>query len=449
MIDNAGAAKGARPAEANTSFDDLVRPKDPKIPRQKRFFIGTNRDDTYSGTAKSDFAYGGGGNDTLKGKGGDDILIGGHGDDRLKGGRGDDRLYGGDGKDTIHTGEGHDTVHAGRGNDKIVVKGSAEVDGGDGHDTVVLKGAESDWFLSKRPGNGTVYVSNVTRDEVIVRNVETVRFSEPTPPKPPIGKGLPLAPNDAGAESIIIGKDSVRILGPDTDFTFTDLTDMRPADGPLIARAGSGVINGQKTTAVPFGFGGAVFSLGSGFNPTGTQDVRAAFANGVKLDSEIVRDTKPPLPPIPPKPPLPPIGKGLPLGKNTIGAERIIIGPASVRIVGPNTDFTFTGLRDQRPVDGPLTASAGSGVINGVKTTAVPLGREGIVFSLGSGFNPTGTQTVSAAFATGDRLDTVIMRNDRPIPIDPPLPRPIEPAPPYEPPVLKPKLPYQPPVSKI
>ena len=52
-------------------------------------------------------------------------------------------------------------------------------------------------------------------------------------------------------------------------------------------------------------------------------------------------------------------------------------------------------------------------------------------------------------FATGDRLDTVIVREDRPTPIPRPVPLPIEPAPPNDPPVLKPKLPYQPPVSKI
>ena len=481
MIDSAAVGKGAVASEANKTFDDLVSPdgkkplpqttqesltlSPPKLPpktpalptklpsqppQQGRFFIGGRGDDSYTGTSKADFAYGGGGNDTLKGRAGNDILSGGRGNDTLNGGSGNDRLYGGGGNDTIRTGTGDDTVRAGRGDDKIVVKGGAKVDGGAGHDTVVLKGARTDYIQSKRVGPNQLFVDQRDGSRVELTNVETVRFSEVTPPEPPLpptGKGQPLAPNDAGAERIIVGPDSIRIIGPSTDFTFTDLRDQRPVDGPLTALAGSGIINGEQTTAVPLGFGDAVFSLGSGFNPTGTQAVQAAFANGVELNSQIVRPTGPtpipvPVPPISEPAPLPPVG-GQRLGPNTVGAERIIVSPGSVRIIGPNTDFTFTGIRDGRPADGPLTATAGSGIINGVQTTAVPLGSSdpfqpdnGAVFSLSSGFNPTGTQTVMAAFATGDRLDTTILQM-----ASLPLP-PIE-----TPDPTRPILPYQPPVS--
>ena len=396
MIDRATGKADAATGGANTQFDDLVEQANGKGNRP------TNGDDTLNGTNRSDFILGKGGNDTINGRGGNDFLSGGAGND------------------TIRTGKGKDFVLGGSGDDRVIVQGSAYVDGGKGRDTVVLKGAESD-YTQQRGFRGTQVYTTEAGDRVVLRNVEKVRFSEPVappPPPPPVGKGQALGPNDAGAERIIIGPDSVRIVGPNTDFTFTNLTDRRPVDGPLTAAQGSGIINGVETTAVPIGDSrSVVLSIGSGFNPTGTQGVNAAFASGVRLDTQILREDGPITPPEPPTPPLPPAG-GLPLEPNSIGAERLIVSPGSVRLIGPGTDFTFTGITDGRPADGPLTATGGSGTIQGVETTAVPLGlsnpfdpgASAVVFSLGSGFNVTGTQGVRAAFANGAMLDTAIAR---------------------------------------
>jgi len=73
-------------------------------------------------------------------------------------------------------------------------------------------------------------------------------------------------------------------------------------------------------------------------------------------------------------------------------------------LIGSGTNFTFFDPLDRRPADGPLTASRGEGLVNGVST-------QGISFSLGSGFNATGTQGVSAAFSNGLSLQTVVLRN--------------------------------------
>ncbi len=410
MIDKTAANGAASTAPANTSFDDLVTENTNAKSKPAR---PTNGDDTLTGTRGRDSLSGRGGDDSIAGRGGNDFINGGSGDDTLSGGRGSDFLVGGSGNDRIRTGEGRDFVLAGSGDDRVTVKGAAYVDGGAGNDTVTLKGAEADYTRSRGFLGSQIYTSG-GGDRVVLRNVENVRFSEPVappPPPPPAGEGQALAPNDAGAERLITGPDSIRIVGPNTDFTFTGLTDNRPADGPLTAAQGSGIINGQQTTAVPVDpFSGAVLTIGSGFNPTGTVDVDAAFANGVTLDTQVVRASEPTPPSQAP---------GLALEANSLGVERLIVGQDSVQLQGPGTDFTFTDLTDNRPADGPLTATAGSGTINGVQTTAVSLGSSNpfdpsagsVVFSLGSGFNVTRTQAVSAAFATGDRLDTAVQRS--------------------------------------
>ncbi len=432
MIDRAAGNGAASSGQANTTFDDLVTKGRGGKPARP-----TNGSDTLTGTQGRDFLSGRGGDDNISGRGGDDFINGGSGDDNLSGGGGNDLILGGKGNDRIRTGEGRDFVLAGSGNDQVTVKGSAYVDGGAGRDTVTLKGSEADYTVTEGSRGRQTYTSNAG-DRVVLRNVENVQFSEPVappPPSPPAGEGSQLGPNDAGAERIIFGADSIRIIGPNTDFTFTGLTDNRAADGPLTASQGSGIINGEQTTAVAVGpFSDAVLSVGSGFNPTGTVDVDASFANGVTLDTQIVRTSGPapapnpapvpdPIPaPVPTPAPIPgpgPVqGSSLMLEANSIGAERIIVGLSSVRLLGPGTDFTFTGITDGRPADGPLTATAGSGTINGVETTAVSLGNSNpfdpnasqVVFSLGSGFNATGFISVNAAFANGDRLQTSVKR---------------------------------------
>ena len=223
-----------------------------------------------------------------------DVITGTKGDDVLDGTNGDDLIRGRAGNDFITTGQGTDTVRGGRGDDTITVTGTGDkkINGGKGHDTLELKGQESDYAIRTRNSGSTVYTSpNGSR--IVARNIESVSFLGNVTPEPPTNPDFiafyALAPNDLGATSLEITGDTAVLTGPNTDFTFTGIDPSGLAfDGPLIATGGSGTINGEQTTAVPLSpFGDAVLTIGSGFNPTGTQGVSAAFANGDTLNTTV------------------------------------------------------------------------------------------------------------------------------------------------------------------
>ncbi len=223
-----------------------------------------------------------------------EFIMGTRGNDTLDGTNGDDIISGRNGDDVITTGQGNDSVRGGRGNDVISVTGIGDkrINGGTGNDTLELKGAESDYAIQSRNAGTTIYTSP-DGSRIVARNIEAVRFTGVTPPEPPSEPGFTalyeLAPNALGVTSLSITGDRAVLTGPGTNFTYTGVDPSGfAADGPLIATGGSGTINGEETTAVPVSqFGDAVLTIGSGFNPTGTQPVSAAFANGATLDTTV------------------------------------------------------------------------------------------------------------------------------------------------------------------
>lgn len=118
--------------------------------------------------------------------------------------------------------------------------------------------------------------------------------------------------------------------------------------------------------------------------------------------------------------PPPPVDTGFQasfaLEPNDLGATSLEISKGKAVLTGPDTNFTFTGVDPSGlAIDGPLIATGGAGTINGEQTTAVPLSEFGpAVLTVGSGFNLTGTQGVSAAFANGATLNTAVARADLP-----------------------------------
>jgi len=235
----------------------------------------------------------------------------------------------------------------------------------------------------------------------------------PLPPvEPPVEPGftddLALAPNDAGATRLTFPGDGTgRLTGPNTDFTFTgvDPTGLF-VDGDLIARGGSGVVNGRRTTAV-VDASGIALRLGSGFNVTRTRGVNATFADGTVLNTVVQL--------VPVAPPSGSFAGDLMLQPNALGATRIVFDASgTARLTGPGIDVTFTGVdASALAFDGPVVASGGQGTIGGVMVTAVPIqgGFRNAVLTLGSGFNPTGTRALRAAFSNGAMLETTVLRN--------------------------------------
>jgi|GEM_PF-4096402 len=236
----------------------------------------------------------------------------------------------------------------------------------------------------------------------------------PPPPPPPVEPDfmddLALSANDAGATRLTFpGNGTARLTGPNTDFTFqgVDPTGLF-GDRDLIARGGSGIVNGEQTTAV-LDAGGVGLRLGSGFNVQRTRGVNARFANGVVLDTIVQLDAPPP-----PPPGTPAFVADLMLGANALGATRIVfMDDATARLTGPNIDFLFSGVDPSaRAFDGPIIALRGQGLINGADINAVTLpgGFRNAVLELSSGFNSTGTQSLRAAFSDGSMLEAVIQR---------------------------------------
>ena len=223
-----------------------------------------------------------------------EIITGTKGNDTLDGTNGDDLIRGRNGDDVITTGQGNDTVRGGRGDDVISVTGVGDktINGGKGNDTLELKGVQGDYAIRSQ-GSGTTIYTSPDGSRIVARSIESVRFTGITPPEPPTDPGFvafyELQPNALGAQSLNITGDTAVLEGPGTNFTFTGVDPSGLAfDGPITATGGSGTINGEETTAVPVSqFGDAVLTIGSGFNPTGTQPVSAAFANGATLDTTV------------------------------------------------------------------------------------------------------------------------------------------------------------------
>lgn len=134
---------------------------------------------TRSGTIGADTLTGGAGADTLKGLAGNDRLSGLDAADLLMGGWGRDTILGGAGADRIEGGAGRDTLYGGSGADHFVFR---QGDGTDslrdfqnGTDKIVLQGAGGYAALGFSSaagglwldyGNGTVFLSNVTRAQI-------------------------------------------------------------------------------------------------------------------------------------------------------------------------------------------------------------------------------------------------------------------------------------------
>ena len=233
----------------------------------------------------------------------------------------------------------------------------------------------------------------------------------PMPPQPPVEPGfmddLALAPNAAGATRLVFPGDGTgRLTGPNTDFTFTgvDPTGLF-VDGDLIARGGFGTINGQQTEAV-IDSNGVALSVGSGFNVTRTRGVNARFANGVVLDTRVLQ----------PDQPTPPGGfsGNLMLEPNEVNATRLVFpGDGTGILTGIGTSVIFAGVDASGLArDAPVIARSGSGTVNGRAALAVSLFEDNgpVALTLSAGFNPTGTQTVTARFTTGAELQADVVR---------------------------------------
>ena len=102
----------------------------------------------------------------------------------------------------------------------------------------------------------------------------------PTPaqPRPQVQppKVLKLTANALNVTQMELLPNAVKLTGPNTQFTFSDVTDRRPADGNLTASVGLGVIGGQPDI-------GQSFSLGAR-NPV----VNARFASGRTLSARVI-----------------------------------------------------------------------------------------------------------------------------------------------------------------
>jgi Ca2+-binding RTX toxin-like protein len=110
--------EGGRPilGEVPPAIDPVV-PTDPEVPVVPEIPVTPAQPEApanlvLKGNSRSE---------TLRGGDGDDRIDGGRGHDKLYGGAGDDRVYGGDGNDRLDGGTGHDRMDGGRGNDVYVV----------------------------------------------------------------------------------------------------------------------------------------------------------------------------------------------------------------------------------------------------------------------------------------------------------------------------------------
>ncbi len=130
----------------------------------KKYFYGTNENDTLEGSFCNDVIFGYDGSDHLKGLTGNDEIYGGddrdwlwgnEGNDYLDGEAGDDLLYGYTGNDTLVGGIGNDDLSGSSGNDVLF--------GGYGYDE--LRGQwDDDWLFGE---HGNDYLSGGTGNDYL------------------------------------------------------------------------------------------------------------------------------------------------------------------------------------------------------------------------------------------------------------------------------------------
>ncbi len=107
-------------------------------------------------------------NDALAGNAGANRLEGLEGNDALDGGAGNDTLLGGAGNDSLQGGAGADELDAGTGVDIV--------DGGTEADTLVVLGNFADYTITRPSGTETRFINDVTGENILVKNVESVQF---------------------------------------------------------------------------------------------------------------------------------------------------------------------------------------------------------------------------------------------------------------------------------
>lgn len=126
---------------------------------------GNALNNTIIGNSGNNTLGGGGGNDALTAGDGNDVLDGGTGADTLKGGAGDDTYYVDDSGDVVSesTGQGKDTVystvsfHLGAALEKLILTGSAAIDGSGSSNNNTITGNDAANLLSGGGGTDVLY----------------------------------------------------------------------------------------------------------------------------------------------------------------------------------------------------------------------------------------------------------------------------------------------------
>ncbi|HUB47435.1 MAG TPA: Ig-like domain-containing protein, partial [Acetobacteraceae bacterium] len=215
---------------------------------------------------------------------GNNIIIGGTAVDALSGGSGDDIIEGGPGGSVIHAGTGNDVIYSGSGTNAQGQPNSDIIYAGPGQDTVVLgtnnaevydgsgsltvvgnangfsvvgfHGSYADYTLTHNAdgsitvtnindedGDGTVTMTNVTALDF--NNIEQVKIANAAgmPVNDQLSIGNPAQVTTSGNSYVIA---AATLLANDIDYSGKTLSIRALIDnnGDLIARGGSGVVNG-------------------------------------------------------------------------------------------------------------------------------------------------------------------------------------------------------------
>ncbi|MCM1468014.1 MAG: hypothetical protein NC086_07695 [Alistipes sp.] len=114
-------------------------------------YIGTDKNDHFSGSGRNDFVFGEEGDDNLNGGNASDIIYGKAGNDVISGGSGNDRLYGN---------EGDDVYDGGPGNDLMIDDG--------GNDTYVFTKGYDENTIIDNGGSNKISFTNLTAKDILV-----------------------------------------------------------------------------------------------------------------------------------------------------------------------------------------------------------------------------------------------------------------------------------------